>query len=68
MRKIMKLNEGKYHVEVFNTVGQANPYIIKKVWYDRGYHSKTLAKYQDFESVIAHLYQMIVTKEIRMEG
>ena len=40
----------------------ANPYRIIEEWYDRGWHSKTIGKYEDFKSVIWHIHEMAMSK------
>lgn len=63
MRKIVEIHENGYNLRGYKTDDKYNPYRLYKVWYDRGWHRKQLVKYADFESLICHIYQMVMRCE-----
>lgn len=56
-RKIMELNDLGHHIEVIKEDGQTNPYRIIRVWYDMGWHRKTLEKYCCLDSVLYYIHE-----------
>ena len=54
-RKVLDIQNGVRIVCIKNLETNRNPYAIKQMWYDGGWHSKTIVKYQDFCSVVSWL-------------
>lgn len=59
-RKIMEINEGKWHLVCIKKDGDVNPYRLYKVWYDMGKHRKLIVKYGEWESVVAWMWDHMV--------
>lgn len=59
-RKIMEINEGRWHLVCIKAEGVNNPYRLYRVWWDGGNHRKLLAKYADIESIMCWLYDHMV--------
>lgn len=59
-QKILEIRSNGLHVECIRDNSTTyNPYRVIYVWYDHGWHRKTLVKYQDFESVIYYLSDIV---------
>lgn len=54
-QKLLSVVHGGTRFECFQTENKNNPYTVKLVWYDRGWHRRIIAKYANFSSVLAFL-------------
>ena len=54
-RKIMSLATGGVRIECIKEEGKVNPYVVRLVWWDDGWHRKKMNAYADFTSVLYYL-------------
>jgi len=58
--KVMEINDGGLHlVCIKNNTTDCNPYRLYKVWWDKGWHRKQIAKYGDFRSIICDVRELV---------
>lgn len=59
-RKVLKMNDSGHQYEVIhNDEEKCNPYSVVKVWYDFGWHRKTIIKYADLKNVMCFLAETV---------
>lgn len=61
-KKVMDIMlESGMHLVCIKDDSIEKKYRLKLTWYNMGWHSRQIAKYEDFKSVIMHVYNIVET-------
>jgi len=62
-RKVLEISNGNAQfVCIKHSNVKYNPYRLYRVWWDGGNHRKEIARYADFMSIIAHIWQIAMAE------
>ena len=59
-RQVLEINENGLHIVCIKDDDKSNKYRLYKVWWEQGKHRKQIAKYDDFESILWHIHQLML--------
>lgn len=64
-RKVLEINEGQIHLECIKDCDTTrNPFRLYRKWWDGGWHRKQIVRYGNFESVMWHIHEMMLEKNL----